>query len=77
MSQHQKARECPHINVSVMLRIFYFPSTKYSIKNITDPNYAFVLIIVYRWSVRTVESKSYLREYNVVGVRWCRYSCNC
>jgi hypothetical protein len=30
-----------------------------------------------RWLVRTVESKSYLREYNVVGVRWCRYSCNC
>ena len=29
------------------------------------------------WLVRTVESKSYLREYNVVGVRWCRYSCNC
>jgi hypothetical protein len=24
-----------------------------------------------------VESKAYLREYNVVGVRWCIYSCNC
>ena len=30
-----------------------------------------------RWLVRTVESKAYLREYNVVGVRWCMYSCNC
>jgi len=30
-----------------------------------------------RWLVLTVESKSYLREYNVVDVRWCRYSCNC
>jgi hypothetical protein len=30
-----------------------------------------------RWLVLTVESKSYLREYNVVGVWWCRYSCNC
>jgi len=30
-----------------------------------------------RWLVRTVESKSYPREYNVVGVKWCRYSCNC
>jgi hypothetical protein len=30
-----------------------------------------------RLLVRRVESKSYLREYNVVGVRWCRYSCNC
>jgi hypothetical protein len=29
------------------------------------------------WPVRTVESKSYLREYNVVGVWWCLYSCNC
>ena len=29
------------------------------------------------WLVRTVESKAYLREYNVVGVRWCMYSCNC
>jgi len=50
---------------------------------ITDPNLSFFLIIVHRWYedqvwlVRTVESKSYLREYNVVGVRWCRYSCNC
>ena len=30
-----------------------------------------------RWLVRTVESKSYLREYNVVGVRWCLYTSNC
>jgi hypothetical protein len=30
-----------------------------------------------RWLVCTVESKSYLREYNVVRVRWCGYSCNC
>jgi hypothetical protein len=30
-----------------------------------------------RWLVRSVESKSYLREYNVVGVMWCNYSCNC
>ena len=30
-----------------------------------------------RWLVRTVESKAYLRKYNVVGVRWCMYSCNC
>jgi len=30
-----------------------------------------------RWLVRTVESKAYLRECNVVGVRWCMYSSNC
>ena len=30
-----------------------------------------------RWLDRTVESKAYLREYNVVGVRCCMYSCNC
>jgi hypothetical protein len=29
------------------------------------------------WLVRTEESKSYLRECNVVDVRWYRYSCNC
>ena len=29
------------------------------------------------WLVRTVESNACLREYNVVGVRWCMYSCNC
>ena len=28
------------------------------------------------WLVRTVESKAYLRQYNVEGVRWCMYSCN-
>jgi hypothetical protein len=27
--------------------------------------------------VRTAESKSFLREYNVVGVRWCMYSGKC
>jgi len=27
-----------------------------------------------RWLVRTVENKSYLREYNVLGVRWCKYA---
>jgi len=30
-----------------------------------------------KWLVLTVESKAYLREYNVVGVRWYMYSCNC
>ena len=30
-----------------------------------------------RWLVRTVECKAYLREYNVVGCRWCTYSCYC
>ena len=30
-----------------------------------------------RWLARAVDSKAYLREYNVVGVRWCMYSCNC
>jgi hypothetical protein len=30
-----------------------------------------------RWLVRAVESKAYLREYKVVGVRWCMYSCKC
>ena len=29
------------------------------------------------WLVCTVESKAYLRGCNVVGVRWCMYSCNC
>ena len=24
-----------------------------------------------------IGSKAYLREYNVVGDRWCMYSCNC
>ena len=28
------------------------------------------------WLVRTVESKTYLREYNVIGVRRYMYSCN-
>ena len=30
-----------------------------------------------RWLVRTMESKAYLREYDMVGVRWCMYSCKC
>jgi len=30
-----------------------------------------------RWLVCTVESKAYLREYNVVGVRLCMYISNC
>jgi len=25
------------------------------------------------WLVRTVESKAYLREYNVIGAKWCIY----
>jgi hypothetical protein len=25
------------------------------------------------WLVRKVESKAYLREYNIVGARWCIY----
>ena len=28
------------------------------------------------WQVRTAESKAYLREYNVVGFRWCTCSCD-
>ena len=30
-----------------------------------------------RWLVCSVENKAYLREYNVVGVRWWACSCNC